>query len=198
MSRFNQTIKTWLPIAITGTALVLLTYVGLQQNYRETANDPQIQMAEDAANLLAHGTAPSEVVSSQKVAVNDSLSPFMIVTDTKGTVLASSATLNGTTPLPPLSTLTDRKSNILFPGKTAANENRFTWEPEKGTRIAAIIVPYTGTNSGYVIAGRNLREIERREGILVAMAGLTEVGLLALSFLVIFLITKPIVKDSLA
>ena len=44
--------KTWVPLTIGTTLLCGLVYLATQQSIRQGANDPQIQMAEDAAAAL--------------------------------------------------------------------------------------------------------------------------------------------------
>ena len=52
----------------------------------------------------------------------------------------------------------------------ALGENRLTWQPQVGVRIAAVIV---ASDKGFVLAGRSLREVEIRESSaeLFAIAG---------------------------
>ena len=40
-----RAILYWIPLALVVTVVVGLVYVTVQQNFRQTANDPQIQMA---------------------------------------------------------------------------------------------------------------------------------------------------------
>ena len=52
-------------------------------------------------------------------------------------------------------------------------EERVTWQPERRVRIAAVVVRYEGKGSGFVLAGRSLREIEgrvRQVGMLTGLA----------------------------
>ena len=49
------------------TVLSGLVYVAVQQSYRQTANDPQIEMAEDAAAQLEEGRQPQAIVGTNKV-----------------------------------------------------------------------------------------------------------------------------------
>ena len=51
----KRLIKSWVLITIIVTGLSGLIYVGIQQDLRQTANDPQIQMAEDIAAKLTDG-----------------------------------------------------------------------------------------------------------------------------------------------
>jgi hypothetical protein len=43
------------------------------------------------------------------------------------------------------------------------DQDRITWQPEPGVRIATVVAGYTGSQSGFVLAGRSLREVEKRE-----------------------------------
>ena len=183
MSRISKALKLWLPFVIVGSALVVLAYTSVQQAYRQGANDPQIQMAEDAAAALKAGATPHSVLPAQSIDMRASLAPFLIVTDQTGLVVASSTTLDGTVPIPPQGALDYAKSQA---GSVKGDgQNRITWEPKDGVRIAAVIMYHGGDNPGYVIAGRSLREVEKRENDLTTMAGLDFLGLLAGVFLVL-------------
>ena len=55
MSKLKNILRYWLPLAAVTTLLCGLIYLAVQQSLRWGANDPQIQMAEDAAAALAAG-----------------------------------------------------------------------------------------------------------------------------------------------
>ena len=57
----------WLPLACLATFLAGLGYVAVQQSYRQSANDPQIQMSEDISAALASGAPVQALVSPVKV-----------------------------------------------------------------------------------------------------------------------------------
>jgi hypothetical protein len=59
-------IRTLAAIAFA-TGIVLFGYVGIQQAHRTMANDPQIEIAEDAAAALRQGAAPAAVVPVRPV-----------------------------------------------------------------------------------------------------------------------------------
>ena len=82
-----------------------------------------------------------------------SLSPFLIVIDDTGIAKAASGRLRGEIRAVP--------SGVLDAARRGG-EQRVTWQPERGVRIASVIVPYAGSSGGFVIAGRSLREIEER------------------------------------
>jgi hypothetical protein len=52
----------WLLLSSLATVLCLLLYLVAQQIWRQLANDPQLQMARDAAAALADGQSPDAVV----------------------------------------------------------------------------------------------------------------------------------------
>lgn len=87
--------RHWLPVAIGVTGLAGLVGVAVPQDYRMSANDLQIQMAEDAALPLGAGREYQTVVPDRQVDIARSLSPFLMVFDEGGQPLASSARLNG-------------------------------------------------------------------------------------------------------
>ncbi len=144
----------WFPLAVAVSALALLVYVAVQQNYRQNANDPQVQLAEDAAARLEAGDQAQTVVGTGKVDIARSLAPFLIVYDDAGQVVASSAQLNGQTPqLPP----------GVLDAVRRTGEDRISWQPQPGVRSATVIERVVGSSPGFVLAGRSLREVEDRE-----------------------------------
>ena len=136
------------------TLLCGLIYATVQQDMRLSANNPQIQMAEDIAVKLAHDEPLNSVVSSTMVNIAESLSPFIMVFDAKGHVLVSQAILDGKMPILPQG---------IFSSVGSKGEDRVTWQPRLGVRIAAVVVAVGGANSGYVLVGRSLRETELLE-----------------------------------
>src|SRR5207248_6289942 len=136
-------------IAVALTGLSGLVYASVQQDLRQGANDPQIQMAEDAASALDRGGAVASVLPAVDVDLSRSLLPFVIVFDKTDQVVASSATLHGDSPPFPASVL-----------QNARGQDRVTWQPEAGVRSAVVVQPW---RDGYVVVGRSLRLVEERE-----------------------------------
>lgn len=158
-------VRIWLPLAAGITVLAATAYVAVQQDIRISANDPQIQMSEDGAAALAGGKAAQSLVSAEKVDISTSLAPFLMVMDETGKAVASSAQLDAQSPLPP---------SGIFDYARQHGQNRLTWQPGQGVRIAAVVTYYTGSaGSGFVLAGRSMREIERREDVVgqIVLAG---------------------------
>lgn len=171
--RIKRIMKRWLVTAAVSTVLCLLVYASTQQVLRQTANDPQIQMAEDAANSLLNGTEISYVVPTSNIDISKSLSPFIIVYNKDGVAVTSNGTLHGKIPSPPSGVFDHARIN---------GQNRLTWQPERGVRIASVIVSYGGSNPGFVLAGRSLREIEVREGKMLTFSGVSLLIIQIISF----------------
>ncbi len=160
-------LKTWLPIAIGITILAGLIYLSVQQAYRMGANDPQIQIAEDGASALAAAEDPRQalqsIVPSGEVDIAQSLAPYVIVFDANGKALASNAVLRGEIPSLP---------EGVFDYTRQHGEDRISYQPEPGVRSAAVIVSVNGGRDGYVLAGRSLREVEKRVDQLIPITAL--------------------------
>ena len=167
-------LKYWLLMAVVITGLVGLCYAAVQQDLRQSANDPQIQMSEDIAAKLADGQPIQNVVPSEKVDIAKSLAPYVIVFDATGKPIASSAQLDGQTPTIPAGVTDYVKQN---------GEDRITWQPQPGVRSAAVVTQFKGSNAGFVLVGRSLREVEIREDNILHLLIVGWVGMLFASFL---------------
>jgi len=173
MRTFYEIIKKCLPLAIVAAGLCGLVYLTVQQSLRMVANDPQIQMAEDAASSLNAGSKIETVVPSTRVEIAESLAPFMIVFDDSGKILASSAALHGEVPTYPSGVLEYTRQK---------RQDRVTWQPETGVRMATVAVRY---DHGFVMAGRSLREVEKRETQVEQLCGLAWLVICAAIFIVV-------------
>lgn len=176
-------VRTWIPIAVAVTGLSAMLYTATQQQYRQSLNDPQVQMAEDGAALLAAGGAPADVVphAGRMLDAASSLAPWIAVYDSAGLPLESSATRSGKPLAPPIGALEAARSGS---GKDTdrAFENRVTWQLETGVRHAIVVVWVPETRQ-YVVAGRNMRDVENREWKLeILVAGCWLATLLATLF----------------
>ena len=181
--KLKSIFKVWLPFAVVITAFSMLAYASVQQVYRQNADDPQIQMAHDSAEALNDGVAVDAIVPAHKIDISTSLAPFYVIFNTAQQPISVSGLLDGQTPQLPDGVLDFTQQN---------GENRLTWEPKPGTRIAAVIVPY---NNGFVLAGRNMHEVEQREAQVSLFAGVTWIlamvaTLVVISFGEIFLTEK--------
>jgi hypothetical protein len=108
---------------------------------------------------------------------SESLKPFIAIYNESDHIehtVASSANIHDDPPLPPQG---------VFDYAKARGENRVTWQPDSTTRIA-LVVKYVSkeSSSWFVVAGRNIREVEARETQLnhIVGAGLAIVLLVTL------------------
>ncbi len=175
MSKLKNIFRFWLPFAIVVAAFSTLAYATVQQSERQAANDPQIQMAEDTAAALDSGSTINSVIPKTQIEMSTSLAPFVVLYDNDGQPAASSGLLDGQMPDYPKGALDSAK---------VSGENRVTWQPAAGVRIASVAVPY---KDGFVVAGRNIREVEKRESLTETYAVVTAVLALVATFVVIAL-----------
>ena len=151
----------WLPLALTITCVSGLIYVAVQQSIRMGANDPQIQLAHDAAAALANGSTPESVTAAlTPIDMTTSLAPYLLVFDDSSALTASTATLRGSAPVLP---------SGVFAYTRLHADDRITWEPAPSVRQAIVMVYHGGTHPGFVLAGRSLKEIENREANLLSV-----------------------------
>lgn len=169
----NNLIKSWLPLALAITVLSGMVYVAVQQNYRMSANDPQVQLAEDFAVGIANNQKLP--LPENRIDIAKSLSLFAIILDENGKTMYSSAFLDGKAVLPPSGVLTYAQVH---------GEDRVTWQPKAGVREAIVVVPAhnnTTKKAGYVIIGRSLREVESRIDKLTKITAIGWLAALALT-----------------
>jgi hypothetical protein len=154
---FRRSIALWLPVAGAATLLAFAIYGGVQQAQRAEADDPQIQMARDAAAALAAGASPQEVASGPQVDVTRSLAPWLAIYGADGAPLAATGAYGGRPPVIPDRARSDAQGGELT----------FTWEPTDGLRLATVVEPYPG---GTVVAARSMQLVEQRETRTLAIA----------------------------
>lgn len=157
---------SWAPIALGGSIFFAAAYGAMQQSLRQGGNDPQIQLAQDGAGALSQGFSTTSVLlmagnypielddagimMPPHIDITKSRGTFIEIFDDEGTLLGSTGFINGAVPIPPSGT---------FDYAREYNENRLTWQPSPKVRVAAVIERY---DSGFVLVGRSLREVESR------------------------------------
>lgn len=160
--------------------LCLFVYAESQQVLRQSLNDPQIQIAEDVAAMLEAGAPPLQLSSSQ-ISIADSLAPYVIIYDASFQPITSNANLYGQVPKPP---------DGVFNYAKKHGRNIISWEPKDDIR-SAIVVVSVKNGEQYVLAGRSMREVEKREERGLKMAVVAGAFLLAMSWGVIYLLRRP-------
>lgn len=187
MAMILRVLKHYLPLAAAITGVCGLIYLSAQQVLRMNANDPQVQVAEDAAARLADGDSPPAVIPAGQVDLARSLGLYVIVFDAQEKPLGSNAVLHGEIPPMPAGLLAYARQH---------GEDRVTYQPEPGVRSALVIVPVSGGAGGFVAAGRSLGEVEKRVdnlGLIVTAGWLaTELAALVLAGLFeLFFLRRP-------
>jgi hypothetical protein len=185
MKTLPAVLRTWLPLAVAITGICGLIYLTSQQMLRMGANEPQIQIAQDWAATLAQGGAPDSLASTPKVDIAASLSTFVAVYDETGKLLATSGLLHGAGPALPAGVFDYTRTN---------GEDRVTWQPEPGVRLAAVVERVGGPRPGFVVAARSLRETERRDNQLMLLTFLAWLATLAAS-LVTVAVTQYVLRE---
>jgi hypothetical protein len=190
----GRALALWLPIAVATSGLFLFAYWGIQQEYRMSLSDPQVQIAEDAAAALASGTTPAALVRGMSsVDIRASLAPWVAVYNASGTPLAGTATLDGAPAQLPLGVFNGSSwhtyAEMGVPLSVPIHEDRFSWQPRGDVRQAVVLVAVG--NGEFVASGRNMRETESRvqtftQGAALAW-GATELGTLVVIFIILAL-----------
>lgn len=172
----------WLPFGVIIVIFSGLVYAAVQQNYRQSANDPQIQIARDLVTAIEQGQPADQIVPPQgDTELSKTLSPFVMIYSASSTLVGSSAVLDGKLPSFPSSVLGYVKIH---------GEDRLTWQPRPGVREAVVVKAFSGQQSGFVVVGRSLAEIEIRENRTCLMAALAGILALALTFIIILFLTN--------
>ncbi|MGH7175447.1 MAG: hypothetical protein ACREGR_03770 [Minisyncoccia bacterium] len=195
MRLFPRAFSYWLPLVIATSGLFLFAYWAVQQEYRITFNDPQIQMAEDAATALDASATPAEIIPQNVPAVDirASLAPWLAIYNAEGTPLAASGELEGAPPTLPVGVFDTSTWHAYaeegFAYALPSGEDRFTWQPRTDVRQAIVLVH--AENGDFVASGRNMREVERQESVLTRGGALlwssTELGTLVVILILLAL-----------
>ena len=94
--------KQWIPLAFIICCFCGLAYLTVQQAYRQSANDPQIQIAEDSAAILSSNASTSSILPTGTVNIAESLAPFIVIYDNAGNPIAGNGILDNALPSLPL------------------------------------------------------------------------------------------------
>ena len=150
----RRALPLWVLLSSLATVAALVSFVVVQQQIRSAANHPQVEMAREAAGKLSAGADPKSVVNGAPVDIASSSDTYLIVVDSNGALLASSAELNGHAVIPPSGVFTYVRDH---------GEDMISWQPAPGVRSAIVVDSFRG---GYVVAGRSLTSTEQAESAL--------------------------------
>jgi hypothetical protein len=172
-------VRIWLALVGVATLVLGASYAMVQQSTRLSADDLPLTTAQVAKQELLGGSNASDVVPTLKTDLKSDTSVFMIVTDNSKHVIASSAALNGRTPLPP---------NGVFEFTSQHGSDHFTWEPQSGVREATRVIKYgKSPDDGFIITGQSLKPFEDRISTYTTLALAAWLAVLAWSYLLLLL-----------
>jgi len=172
-------VRIWLALVGVATLVLGASYAMVQQSTRLSADDLPLTTAQVAKQELQAGSSAADVVPTLKTDVKNDSSVFMIITDNSKHVIASSAVLNGQTPLPP---------NGVFSFTSTHGTDHFTWQPQSGVRLATRVETYgKSPDDGFIITGQSLAPYENRISTYTALAIAGWLAVLAWSYLLLLL-----------
>jgi hypothetical protein len=150
----KRALPLWIVLGGLVTVATLVAFIVVQQQLRSAANHPQVEMAREAASRLNTGANPRSIASGAVVDIANSSDTYLIVVDSNGALLASSAELEGKAVVPP---------SGVFGYVRDHGEDMVSWQPAAGVRSAIVVDSFHG---GYVVAGRSLTGTEQAESTL--------------------------------
>jgi hypothetical protein len=143
-------------LSIVAFVLAFAGYAVMHLTIRHSANQPQRQMADDAARIYSSADRVA-VTGTPHVELSQSLEPFTIAYDESGRVINYDGALNGVVPAPPAG---------VFAYARQHGSNELTWQPRRDVRLAIVVRHFTGAHcSGFVLVGRSLATAEQGEMI---------------------------------
>ncbi|GAC1417496.1 MAG: hypothetical protein NVS9B7_16320 [Flavisolibacter sp.] len=134
------------------TIILGLIYLSVQQVYRNSANDPQVQLAHEIGDRLNHAKSLDKYFNDT-TDLMETKSVFLEIYNAQGHPLLSNALLNGRFPELPMGVLNFVKQK---------GEDWVTWQPNRKLRLAMVIVSSTVSPHLIVAVGRTLQETENR------------------------------------
>lgn len=167
-----RTVFRAIAAAAAATVVVMFVYGAVQQTYRTAANDPQVQLAHDAAARLRGGAALATILPRDTVDMASGLAAFVVVYDAADRPIAGSGFLDGALPTPP-------RGVVELARRSGTNS--VTWMPRRGVRVAAVLFRADESSGRVVLAARSLRETEERVSRLLVMVAVTWAALLVAS-----------------
>lgn len=170
--------------AIIITGIMLCMYATVQQTYRSSANDPQIQIARDISGALMKGRSINKLLPVDIINLEESIAVFAELFDKSGKPVQSTGLLNGQLPQPPRSVMDYTNNN---------KEDMITWQPQSNVRMAMVFEKVNAADIGYIAVGRSLKETEVRESNLLKMVAIVWIICMA-ALLVHFLIQSYLNK----
>ncbi len=140
-------------------------YASGQHILRAGANDAQVELAEETARQLNLGASPESVLpNGPAVELRDSLRQYVIIYSDGDKQLAGNVKLDNQS--------VDIPEGVLEHARNT-NDHRITWQPADGVRSDIVVKRFSNAaSSGFVVAGKSLREVEKQEDQLLLLSGI--------------------------
>lgn len=140
-----------LTLAVLFTVWGLFAAMSIQGALRRSADQPQLQMAQDYAAALAGGRTVDETLPPVHVDIAKSPEPFAIFYSSDGRPVGTTGQIDQNVPAPPAG---------VFDYLRTHPTDKFTWQPQSGLRIAAVALRVGGAHPGVILVGRSLQHTE--------------------------------------
>jgi hypothetical protein len=184
----SKNFRIWLAIVGSATLIIGAAYSMVQQSTRLAADDLPLATATAVKDQLENGANPADVVTPRPINLRSNTNVFVIVVDSSRHVLASSATVDGQTPLPPQG---------VFDYTDQHGTDHFTWQPVAHVRLATRVMAYgQAPNNGFVIAGQSLAQTENRIDIYTELALAAWLAMLAWTYLVLLMPSRVLSRQA--
>lgn len=171
----------FLILAVASTVISAGLYATTCHILRSAANDPQIEAVREIATISQEGVPLDAIVDTSRTTdIANSLGVFFNIYDKDKQLVGGSGQINEQVPTVP---------DEAFEAAKQKPEHKFTWQPAEDVRVAAVL-KQAPNDAGFVLAGRNLAVTDERLMQAMNYIGLAWIGLLILSGLLTWLITK--------
>jgi hypothetical protein len=175
----KRPVREWLAVVGTATLVIGASYTMVQQSTRLAADDAPLALSQVIKSQLDSGASPNDVVTAHSVNLRSNTNTFAVITDAGQHVLASSASLDGQSPLPPKG---------VFNYTKARGSDSFTWQPAEDVRLATYVTTYgQAPNDGFIITGQSLSPAEDRIDTYGSLAMAAWLAVVAWNFLLLIL-----------
>lgn len=178
-------IRIWLAVVGTATLVLGVTYVMLQQSTRLASDDIPLSTAQTVKHALENGSEPVDTVPAIKTNLREDNTVFVTITDDSRRILASSALLNGKSPLPPAGVFDFTKKN---------GSDHFTWQPASSVRLATRVITYSASSgsNGFIITGQSLAQPEKRIDTYTLFSAITWLAVVGWTSFVLLMPSKKL------
>jgi hypothetical protein len=182
MKKLIKALTHSIPFAVCIFGMGMTLYIVEQQWIRQSFNDYQMEAATDVARSLHTGANPSFIIPNKSLVPTDVLvsrSAWIVVLDATGSMVDTTANMNGQPVRIPDGILSYAKAN---------GTDVVTWQPNAMTRVALVVI-YEPTSKSYVVAGKSMIDIEKhiaQLGVLVSIGSIiTILGVCVVNILLV-------------